>query len=182
MSNLRERYVRASLVVGLVAAALAFPAATVAADPGCQADRKILNTWLKIVSDDQRFASVQVQGMLEILTLISQGQEATPGLVQRVRTATNQRKQVLDRGERRLKALKPGTANGRRLKDLGLRFIRNVARPFNACVSKMLVAQTPAELKATIDCTQAVQRRTNAIKRETDRLFARMNAEDRRCP
>jgi hypothetical protein len=173
---------RAILVMGLAAAALAFPAATVAAEPGCEADRKIQQAWLKLIDDDQRLAQVQVQGMLEILTLISQGQEATPALVQRVRTATTKRKQVLDRGERTMKGLKPGTANGRRMKDLSLRFIREVARPFNACVAKMLVAQTPAELKATIDCTNAVQRRTNALKRAIDRLFARMKAENRRCP
>jgi hypothetical protein len=175
-----HRLPRALLVIGLAAAALAFPAATVAAEP-CDADRKIQQAWLKIIDADQRLAAVQVQGMLEILTLISQGQEATPALVQRVRTATTKRKQALDRGERTMKGLKPGTANGRRMKDLSLRFIRNVARPFNACVAKMLVAQTPADLKASIDCTNAVQRRTNALKRETDRLFARMNAENRRC-
>jgi hypothetical protein len=182
MTTRPPRFPRAALVIALAAAALALPAATVAAEPGCQADRKILNTWVKIIADDQRFAAVQVQAMLEILTLISQGQEATPALVERVRTATTRRAQVLDRGERTMKALRPGSANGRRMKELSLRFIRNVARPFNACVAKMLVAQTPAELKATIDCTQAVQRRTNALKRATDRLFARMRVENRDCP
>jgi hypothetical protein len=176
-----NRSLRAALAAGLAAGALAVPAATAADAPACQADRKILNAWVKLMADDQRFAAVQVQGMLEILTLITQGQEATPALVARVRSATARRSQVLARGERAMTALRYGTANGRRMKELSLRFIRTVARPFNACVAKMLVAHTPAELKATIDCTQTVQRRTNELKRAMDRLFARMKA-DRRCP
>jgi hypothetical protein len=172
---------RLAVVAGLAAAALAVPAVTVAAEPACEADRKILNAWVKLMADDQRYAAVQVQTMLEILTLITQGQEATPTLAARVRTATAKRRQVLDRGERAMRSLRAGTPNGRRMKDLSLRFIRDVARPFNACVAKILVAKTPSELKATIDCTQTVQQRTNALKRAMDRLFARMKA-DRRCP
>jgi hypothetical protein len=170
------------LVAALGAAALAYPAATAAAGPGCDADRKLSNAFIKLIADDQQQATVQVGAMLEIQTLISQGQQAPAALVQRVKTATTRRSGVLDRGEKTITLLKAGSANGRSMKQLALRFIRNVARPFNACIAKMLVAQTASELKATVDCMTSVQRRTQALSRSIDALFAKIKAEKRRCP
>jgi hypothetical protein len=84
-------------------------------------------------------------------------------------------------GEKRIVQIKPGTANGRELKRLVLRFIREVARPLNTCIGKLLVADTPEKLDAVVQCVDSGSRARVALSRAIDKSLAKMRTTRSPC-
>jgi hypothetical protein len=96
----------------------------------------------------------------------------------RTRTARNAR--VLAAGERKLRALPPGTPQGRAFKRLALRYLHDAVRPMNACIGRAVEAKTVAELGASVACFDNGKRKSVPLERAMNSSLTQL-AKVRRC-
>jgi hypothetical protein len=170
-----------AVILLVLAAALALPAATAAKVDPCAADQRLVNAWHKVLVDNGKITARQTAILQEIFRRLSTNQAVPPALFDELRTLVAKNRRQLAAGERRIALIKPGTANGRELKRLVLRFIRVVARPLNNCIGKLLVADTPEKLDAVVQCVDSTSRARVALSRDVDRSLKRVQANRSKC-
>ncbi|HET9674675.1 MAG TPA: hypothetical protein VFP31_07655 [Gaiellaceae bacterium] len=170
-----------AVILLVLAAALALPAATAAKADPCAADQRLVNAWHKVLADNGKITARQTAILQEIFRRLSTNQAVPPELFDELRTLVAKNRRQLAAGERRIVLIKPGTANGRELKRLVLRFIRVVARPLNNCIGKLLVADTPEKLDAVVQCVDSTSRARVALSRDVSRSLKRVQANRSRC-
>ena len=165
-----------------VAAALAAPASTAATADPCAADTRLVNAWHKVLADNSRITARQTVLLGNMFRLLSTNQTVPPAIFDELRTLVTRNRQQLAAGERRIALIKPGTANGRELKRLVLRFVRVVARPLNTCIGRLLQSDSPDDLAGVVDCVDSTSRARVALSRDIDRSLTRMRtARARTC-
>lgn len=165
----------------VLAGSLALPATTAAKADPCAADRRLVNAWDKVVDDNTRITQRQTTILAEIFRLLAANQTIPRGPVDELQGLVAKNRQVIAAGEKRILRITPGTANGRALKRLVLRFLRVVARPLNSCIGKLLVADSPAEMDEVVRCNDSAGRAQVALSREIDRALKRMAAKRTVC-
>jgi hypothetical protein len=171
---------RAAILV-LLATALALPASTAAKADPCAADRRLVNTWHKVLADNGKITARQTVLLQELFRRLSANQPVPPELFDELRSLVAKNRVQLAAGEKRIVQIKPGTTNGRELKRLVLRFIREVARPLNTCIGKLLVADTPEKLDAVVQCVDSGSRARVALSRAIDRSLRKMQKTPSTC-
>ena len=171
---------RATILLSLVTA-LALPAATAAKTNPCAADQRLMNAWHKVLADNSKITVRQTVILQEMLRRTSNNQPIPRELTDELRSLVNKNRTQLAAGERRIVLIKPGTANGRELKRLVLRFIRDVARPLNTCIGKFLVADTPEELQDVVTCVDSSSRARVALSHSIDKSLAKVRTTRSPC-
>lgn len=171
---------RAVILLAL-AAALALPASTAAKTDPCAADKRFVNAWHKVLADNDKITNRQLVLLGEIFRRLSNNQAIPREVVDELRSLVAKNRRQLAAGERRLVQLKPGTANGRELKRLVLRFVRVVARPLNTCVGKLLDADTSEGLQSVAQCIDSSSSARIKLSRDIDRSLARVRAKPGTC-
>jgi hypothetical protein len=171
---------RAAILLAL-AAALALPAATAAKATPCAADQRLVDAWRKVLAANSKITVRQTVILQEMLRRTSNNQPIPRELTDELRSLVNKNRTQLAAGERRIVLIKPGTANGRELKRLVLRFIRDVARPLNSCIGKFLVADTPEELQDVVTCVDASSRARVALSHSIDKSLAKVRTTRSPC-
>ena len=114
MNGSRSSRLGATLAALLCAIALAYPAAAAAA--GCVGDSAVLNAWLGIAAQSGR---------------LSAAQSAAAGRADFVQLAAVTRKSIAytRASEAKLRALHPGTIQGRTMQSIALRFLTQLQEP-----------------------------------------------------
>jgi hypothetical protein len=165
----------------VLATALALPASTAAKADPCAADKRLVNAWHKVLADNSKITDRQTTILGEIFRRLSTNQTIPRELTDELRSLVTNNRRQLATGERRLTQIKPGTANGRDLKRLVLRFIRVVARPLNTCVGKLVDISSPEDLADVARCVDSSSRARITLSRDVDRSLARMRANRSVC-
>ena len=171
---------RAAILLAL-ATALALPAATTATTNPCAADQRLVNAWHKVLAANNKITTRQTAILQEMLRRTANNQPIPRELTDELRSLVAKNRTQLAAGERRIVLIKPGTANGRELKRLVLRFIREVARPLNTCIGKFLVADTPEEFQEVGTCVDSSSRARVALSRAIDKSLAKMRTTRSPC-
>lgn len=171
---------RAAILL-VLAAALALPAATAAKTDPCAADNRLVNAWHKVLADNGKITARQTTILGEIFRRLSTNQAIPRELTDELRSLGTKNRRQLAAGERRITLIKPGTANGRDLKRLVLRFIRVVARPLNTCIGKLVDADRAEDLAPVARCVDSSSGARLTLSRDVDRSLARMRANRSVC-
>jgi hypothetical protein len=171
---------RAAVLLTLVIA-LALPTATAAKSTPCAADQRLVNAWHKVLADNGKITARQTALLQELFRRLANNQPVPPEIFTELRSLVAKNRVQLAAGEKRIVQIRPGTANGRELKRLVLRFIREVARPLNPCIGKLLVADTPEKLDAVVQCVDSGSRARVALSRAIDKSLAKMRTTRSPC-
>jgi len=171
---------RAAILLAL-AMALALPAATAAKTNPCAADQRLVNVWRKVLADNTKITARQTVLLQELLGRLSANQPVPPEIFDELRSLVAKNRVQLAAGEKRIVRMKAQTANGRELKRLALRFIREVARPLNTCIGKLIVADTPEKFDAVVQCIDSSSRARVALSRAIDKSLAKMRTTRSPC-
>jgi hypothetical protein len=153
------------LLATLAAATIAVPSAGATKVQPCAADRALVNAWNGFFNPHARMTGRQYELLLQIQTATATNQRIPREVVTELQSLIVKQRQLVASGERKLSRMKAGTAAGRRFKRLALRYLREVARPLNECIAKMLVADTPAEHDEVIRCVASTERVRVPIQR-----------------
>jgi hypothetical protein len=172
---------RAAIAV-LVAVFVVAPATGAAArvEP-CAADRKFVDAWNKVFNQHVRITAQQTELLAEILQLTAANEPIPRSLVNELQLLITRQNRLITSGEKTLKRLKPGTANGIAFKRLVLRYLRVVARPLNTCIARMLAADTPAELQGVIRCVESTESARRALSKSLGDALAKMKVRRAKC-
>jgi len=168
------------LLLGFVLA-LAWSAATASATPPCAAETRLVNAWLEILNQHVRITGQQTRLLGNMYALVAADQDVPGTMVTQMALLTGKNTLVISGGERRLARMPGGTPNGRRFKGLALRYLREVARPLNSCIGRLIVAQTRTQIASVIQCVESVQRTQASLSRAVDRSLAQMAATTSPC-
>jgi hypothetical protein len=171
---------RAAILL-VLATSLALPAATAAKTSPCAADQRLVNAWHKVLADNSKITTRQTVILQEMFRRASNNQPVPRELTDELRSLVAKNRTQLASGERRIVLIKPGTANGRELKRLVLRFIRDVARPLNTCIGKFLVADTPEDFQEVGTCVDSSSRARVSLSRAIDKSLAKMRTTRSPC-
>jgi hypothetical protein len=162
-----------------LAAAVAVPAAE-AATASCPADTKLVHSVSVTLGRSLTLSGEQVKLLMQLVSLQSSRQSVPPELLARLRDLTDQNRQVLVAGEKRLVALPPGTPQGRAFKKAALRYFREAVRPENECIGTAVGAKTLAELDQSVQCFTAAKQKEATIQRLVNSTLNKLKTA-RRC-
>jgi hypothetical protein len=168
-------------ILVVLAAALALPASTAAKTDPCTADKRFVTAWNRVLANNDKITNRQLVLLGEIFRRLSNNQTIPREVVDELRSLVAKNRTQLAAGERRLVRIKPGTANGRELKRLVIRFIRVVARPLNTCIGKLIEADTPEDLQGVVACVDSSSRARITLSRDIDRSLKRMRSTRSPC-
>lgn len=172
---------RFAAILIVLATSLALPSATAAKTNPCAADQRLVNAWHKVLADNSKITARQTVILQEMLRRTANNQPIPRELTDELRSLVAKNRTQLAAGERRIVLIKPGTAKGRELKRLVLRYIREVARPLNRCIGRFLVADTPEELQDVGACVDSSSRARVALSRAIDKSLAKMRTTRSPC-
>ena len=170
---------RAALTIA-VAAALTLPIAARAQAAGCAADTRLATSMRGTLAQSIVISAQQVQLLLRMVSFESAQQPVPADVVNGLRTRTARNTRVLVRGERELRALPPGTPQGRAFKQLGLRYLHNGLRTMNACLLKAAEAKTAAQLRNSVTCFDNAKRKAAALQSAINTSLTKL-ARTKRC-
>jgi hypothetical protein len=172
---------RLALTTALVAAAALIVALDAHARPAsCPADNRLAASVSATLGKSLPITSQQVSLLLQMFALESAKRPVPPAIVNRLRSRTAQNGSLLATGERKLKALPPGTPQGRAFKRLALRYLHDAVRPMNACIGRAVEAKTVAELGAAVTCFDNGKRKSAPLERAMNNSLTQL-AKVRRC-
>lgn len=169
------------LVATLAAATIAVPSAGAAKVEPCATDRKLVDAWNKAFNQHVRITARQYELLREIFTSLAANERIRREVVTELQALIVKERQLVASGERKLSRMKAGTASGRRFKRLVLRYLREVARPLNECIAKLLVADSPAEHDKVIRCVDATERARTSLQRALDSELKQMRVRRSKC-
>ena len=124
--------------------------------------------------------SQQVSLLLQMFSLESAKRPVPAAVVNGLRSRTARNARVLATGERQLKALPPGTPQGRAFKRLALRYLNEAIRPMNECIGDAVEAKTVAALGAAVRCFDNAKRKSAPLERAMNSSLTQL-AKVRRC-
>ena len=172
---------RAALMVALIAGAALTVAIDARARPAsCPADNRLAASVSSTLAKSLPITSQQVSLLLQMFSLQSAKRPVPAAIRDGLRTRTARNARVLAAGERKLKALPPGTPQGRTFKRLALRYLHDAVRPMNACIGRAVEAKTVAELGASVACFDNGKRKSVPLERAMNSSLTQL-AKVRRC-
>jgi hypothetical protein len=169
---------RLLLVLALVGT-LAVPAAR-AATLGCPADTKLVHQMSVTLNRSLTISNDQVKLLMQLVSLQTSRQPVPPELVDQLHSLTDQNRRVLASGVKRLKALRPGTPQGRAFKNAALRYFREAVQPANECIGKAADAKTLPELSTSVQCFQSAKRKEATLQTLVNAKLVKLKGA-RRC-
>ena len=164
---------------------IAATALTVAIDAqarstSCPKDNRLAASVSSTLAKSLPITSQQVSLLLQMFSLQSAKRPVPSAVVDGLRSRTARNARVLASGERQLKALPPGTAQGRAFKRLAVRYLHEAVRPMNACIGKAVEAKTVAELGSAVRCFDTAKRKSAPLERAMNNSLTLL-AKVRRC-
>lgn len=172
---------RAALTVALVAATtLTVAIDAQARSASCPRDNRLAASVSSTLAKSIPITSQQVSLLLQMVSLESEKRPVPASIIDGLRTRTARNARVLATGERRLKALPPGTPQGRMFKRLALRYLHDAVRPMNACIGRAVEAKTVAELGSAVTCFDNAKRKSAVLQGAMNTSLTRL-AKVRRC-
>jgi len=176
----RETF-RVALTVTLIAAtALTVAIDAQARSTSCPKDNRLAASVSSTLAKSLPITSQQVSLLLQMFSLQSAKRPVPDAIRDGLRTRTARNARVLAAGERKLRALPPGTPQGRAFKRLALRYLHDAVRPMNACIGRAVEARTVAELGASVACFDNGKRKSVSLERAMNSSLTQL-AKVRRC-
>ena len=176
MSPRRTCQVTATIAI---VAALA-PIAARAQAENCPADNRLAASVRSTLEKSLPITSQQVSLLLQMFSLESAKRPVPAAIVNGLRSRTALNARVLATGQRQLKALPPGTPQGRVFKRVALRYLNEAVRPMNACIGAAVEAKTVAALAAAVTCFDNAKRKGAPLERAMNSSLTQL-AKVRRC-